>query len=59
MSDIKETLLSLYEEGLDMGLSEYDAECFAYDKLGSDINKLSYNATSDKWENKEIDNGNG
>tara|TARA_R110002110_G_scaffold59555_1_gene168384 strand:+ start:192 stop:479 length:288 start_codon:yes stop_codon:yes gene_type:complete len=33
MSDIKETLLNAYEEGLDMGMTEYEAECFAYESL--------------------------
>tara|TARA_Y100000748_G_C15339644_1_gene427472 strand:- start:152 stop:397 length:246 start_codon:yes stop_codon:yes gene_type:complete len=33
MSDIKETLLNAYEEGLDMGMTEYEAECYAYESL--------------------------
>jgi len=33
MSDINETLLSYYQEALDMGMTEDDAKVWAWDKL--------------------------
>ena len=35
MSDINETLLSYYQEALDMGMTEDDAVDWAWDKLTS------------------------